>query len=201
MLLSSLSESFDVSAVSPSYTLTSRPSSDFNLCDNDSPSTSVLNSSCSDFSLLTIDATGFSSSSSRVEVLRYGITSLAVWSIGYTYYPFYNNQLVISLNNTAKFSVFASSDFSSGSFTFTFSNDPIGCSGIVPDGSITLSSNGEYDVSSYATAIVDVPAVVEPGDYHDDLISINNSILIVGSICLVIYFFYAIYKMILGGLS
>ena len=66
-----------------------------------------------------------------------------------------------------------------------------------PSGSITLSQNGTYDVSSYAEAVVDVPPTIEPGDYHDDLVSINNSILICAAVCLVIYFFYCIYRMII----
>ena len=69
--------------------------------------------------------------------------------------------------------------------------------GVSPSGDISITSNGTYDVSSYATATVDVPAEVIQGDYHDDLISINNSILVCGAILLVLYFFYCIYRLII----
>lgn len=85
------------------------------------------------------------------------------------------------------------------SFTFVFTDsNPFSSS----SGSITLTQNGTFDVSSYAQAVVDVPPVY--GDYHDDLISINNSILICGAVLLVLYFFYTIYRMIIkstGGWS
>lgn len=66
-----------------------------------------------------------------------------------------------------------------------------------PSGSLNITENGTYDVSSYAEAVVDVPASVIQGDYHDDLTSINQSILICGAVLLVLYFFYCIYRMII----
>lgn len=68
-----------------------------------------------------------------------------------------------------------------------------------PSGSITLTENGTFDVTNYAEAVVDVPMEVVPGDYHDDLVTINQSILVVSATVLVLYFLYAIYKMLLGG--
>lgn len=90
------------------------------------------------------------------------------------------------------------SNFASGStysFTVTFTDNPPSDCPPSPSGTIDISSNGTYDVSSYSTAVVDVPPI--SGDYHDDLISINNSIIICGAICLVIYFFYCIYRIII----
>lgn len=81
--------------------------------------------------------------------------------------------------------------------TFILTNNPL--SGPTPSGSITLTENGTFDVSSYAEAVVDVPMEVVPGDYHDDLQDVKKSIILVPAVCLVIYFFYAIYKMIMGG--
>lgn len=70
-------------------------------------------------------------------------------------------------------------------------------SGIIPSGSLSIVQNGTYDVTDYSEAVVNVPAEVIQGDYHDDLVSINNSILICAAVCLVIYFFYCIYRMII----
>lgn len=66
-----------------------------------------------------------------------------------------------------------------------------------PSGSITLTENGTYDVTSYAEAVVDVPETIVPGDYHDDLTSIRNVIIVCAGVVLVLYFFYCIYGMII----
>ena len=58
-----------------------------------------------------------------------------------------------------------------------------------PSGDLAISQNGTYDVSQYATATVSVSGEVIQGDYHDDLVSINNSIIIACAVPLVIYFF------------
>lgn len=88
------------------------------------------------------------------------------------------------------------SDFGSVTFTLTENYIPA-----APSGSITLTENGTFDVSSYSEAVVDVPMQVVPGDYHDDLVSINQSIIICAGTILVIYFFYCIYRMIIKGVS
>ena len=67
----------------------------------------------------------------------------------------------------------------------------------VPFGNIDITENGQYDVTNYATATVNIPAEVIQGDYHDDLVSINNSIIICAAVCLVLYFFYCIYRLII----
>lgn len=70
-------------------------------------------------------------------------------------------------------------------------------SGSSPSGSITLTENGTFDVTNYAEAVVDVPETIVPGDYHDDLISIRNVIVVCAGVILVLYFFYCIYGMII----
>lgn len=108
---------------------------------------------------------------------------------------FFFSTVIFEINQNLPYftSRFASGSTYSLTVTFT-DNFPSDCSPS-PSGSIDITSNGTYDVSSYSTAVVDVPPI--PGDYHDDLISINNSIIICGAICLVIYFFYCIYRIII----
>ena len=131
------------------------------------------------------------------------------------YYTVNGNSTNLSLPSAGSFnaySLYSAFTFSSSSvitncriqsyhsslpFYVLLSDEPLNI-GIVsdpPSGSITLTQNGTFDVSSYSEAVVDVPAV--PGDYHDDLTSINNSILIVAAVALVLYFFYCIYRMIM----
>lgn len=87
--------------------------------------------------------------------------------------------------STKTFSVLITDSFSSGG------------SSVVPSGNIDITSNGTYDVTSYASATVNVPAEVIQGDYHDDLVNIQKSIIICGAILLVLYFFYCIYRLII----
>lgn len=72
--------------------------------------------------------------------------------------------------------------------------DSIGSS---PSGDLSIIENGIYDVTNYATVTVDVPVEVIQGDYHDDLVNIQNSIITCGAILLVLYFFYCIYRLII----
>lgn len=91
---------------------------------------------------------------------------------------------------------YCAANFSSGvSFTAKLSeNNPFGST---PTGSITFTENGTYDVTQYSEAVVDIPPIIEPGDYHDDLVSIKQAIIICASVVLVIYFFYCIYRIII----
>lgn len=82
--------------------------------------------------------------------------------------------------------------------TFTLSNS-LPSSDV--SGTLDITENGQFDVSSYQFANVQVPEVLVEGDYHDDLIKINNSILVCGAILLVLYFFYCIYRMIIKGVK
>ena len=71
-----------------------------------------------------------------------------------------------------------------------------------PSGELAITSNGEYDVTSYASVDVDVPETVVQGDYHDDLQALKQAVITCGAVLLVIYFFYCIYRMFfrtLGG--
>lgn len=135
----------------------------------------------------------------------------------YTYYEFqygYNNgpypisirsySNAFSLFYVPSFSTFFHRSFSLSSgceISVRLSENNPYASGIIPSGSIELTENGTYDVSQYAEAVVNVPETDCPsssgGDYHEDLVAINNSIMICAATCLVIYFFYCIYRMII----
>lgn len=107
------------------------------------------------------------------------------------------NFILFSVDNADQFKYIGANWSSGSSFKITLSeNNPFGST---PSGSLSITENGTYDVTNYSQAVVDIPPEVVQGDYHDDLVSINNSILIVCAVGLVIYFFYAIYKMLLGG--
>lgn len=66
-----------------------------------------------------------------------------------------------------------------------------------PSGSITLTQNGTYDVTSYAEAVVDVPPEVLPGDYDDEFSNVVTAIYICGASVIMLYFFYIIYGIII----
>ena len=102
---------------------------------------------------------------------------------------------LFSFDNIDQMRYCASSWTSGTSFKATLSeNNPFGSS---PVGDISITLNGTYDVSSYATATVDVPTEVTQGDYHNDLVNIQKSIIVCGAILLVLYFFYCIYRLII----
>lgn len=83
---------------------------------------------------------------------------------------------------------------SNTSCVVTLSDSP-GFSSDSPSGSLSISSNGTYDVTNYSEAVVDVPPVL--GDYHDDLVSIKISIIMCAGVLLVLYFFYCIYRLLI----
>lgn len=180
------------------YTINASNNGNFEyLCYNNEPS---INRNCSDYNYLKIDFNG--SSTSYLNSLAFNFSGNTNFTGSYTLYP--SSHIIISLedfnNNSNLRVIFINSGInvtglSSGWFvdvTLTESITPD-----APSGSITLTENGTYDVTSYAEAVVDVPATIVPGDYHDDLISIRNVIIIGAGVILVLYFFYCIYGIII----
>lgn len=69
-----------------------------------------------------------------------------------------------------------------------------------PSAVLNISSNGSYDVSDYAEAVVNVPQVSDT-PYDDKLDKLIVSVYVVAGTMLVIYFFYCIYRLIIKGVK
>lgn len=129
----------------------------------------------------------------------YSTTYQSSFTLSYSSFVLLTSPPTSGVSTYTDFTIKTSTWLSSGQYIYITLSDSLPSDFPVstPSGSISITENGTFDVTDYAQAVVDVPAV--PGDYHDDLVSINNTILLVPAVCLVIYFFYAIYKMLLGG--
>lgn len=86
---------------------------------------------------------------------------------------------------------------------------PVGSSSLIfLTGGVNLGSRYSGDVEitltdSFGPSCPEcqVCPVVPEYPYEDDLTNIKNAVLLVGAVPIVIYFFYAIYKMIIGGVK
>ena len=152
----------------------------FVLCyGSDSPDSSPQ---CSDYNTILFNITSPVSSNSP---LRYFQVTNSSNSAIYTINTSVDSSLDISsLPATAQLSIINQYSFGSARFDYTLTNTS-SCPPS-PSGSISITENGTFDVSSYSTAIVDVP--IPPGDYHDDLIKITNGIYVCAGTLLVLYF-------------
>lgn len=100
-------------------------------------------------------------------------------------FMFYPRSGFLSYSGSISYSVVVSDSFGGGSCPDS------------PSGSLSITSNGSYDVSQFAEVVVDVPPSVVSGDYHEDLISIKSGIYTCAAVLLVLYFFYCIYRLII----
>lgn len=183
------------------YTIDSSNNGSFHyFCFDDEVSVGV---NCSDYNYLKIQFNAsYSSFPSNPVILTLNFTGLNNLTSPFSLYP--ANYIIISLQEFNSLSnLYAISYNSVVQNNYLYQNWSIDLtlteslgSG-EPSGSITLTENGTYDVTSYAEAVVDVPETIVPGDYHDDFTSIRNVIIVSASVILVLYFFYCIYGMII----
>lgn len=71
----------------------------------------------------------------------------------------------------------------------------------VPTGNLDIIENGQYDVTNYATATVNVPQESSETPYDNKFDQIIQAIYVCAGTMLVIYFFYCIYRMIIKGVK
>ena len=83
-------------------------------------------------------------------------------------------------------------------FKFTISDvNPFSSSST---GNLDITENGDFDVTDYSSVSVNVPqTVTSEGQYHNDLVNIQQAIITCGAVLLVLYFFYCIYRIIIKG--
>ena len=145
---------------------------------------------CSDYSYISVSFGSVSPGS----FIRLYLEKIGSWYRTYDFYTNFSFTIVdiSSLDSNSQISILPISSYS-GDVTYTFMTDYAS----IPSGSITLTQNGTYDVTSYSEAVVDVSAEVVYGDYHQDLINITNGIYVCAGTILVIYFFYCIFQLII----
>lgn len=168
---------------------------------NSNTAQDICRSDCNDFTYLIIETDNLvnnqnSSFSLTFQARFLSSFSLPIMGYGQPKSVFYilPNTNYISLSTSYALSVVIDAGYS---YIITLTNNsPFGS---VVSGSLSITENGTYNVFSYSEVVVDVSPEIIQGDYHDDLVSINKSILICGSVCLIIYFFYCIYRMLLRG--
>ena len=180
--LSDLTYTFDFSVPEPIL-----------LCDISTP--------CSSYKYLVVERNfDYSQTGSSIGLTAQRSTSQQLFNYNLNFYfPYFVIDIsqYSSLPNFGRL-VFGSSvngSISSGTYSLTLTDKTPTFSS--SSGSLSITENGTYDVLNYAEAVVDVPPDIIQGDYHDDLVSINSSILVCGAILLVLYFFYSIYRLII----
>lgn len=122
----------------------------------------------------------FSMSPSRAPSVPFSYIANDHYSVNHQHYTYFRLNSADHWSTLSGFSIVISDSLSSG---------------ITPEGSLEITENGTYDVTSYSEAVVDVSA--PPSTYHDDLANINHSITVCAAVVLVLYFFYCIYRLII----
>lgn len=136
-------------ADSPSYTISSDPGTTVYLCSNTPGLTTVFSVPCTDYSYLNVELTP--TSASRLQLWYSTNKNFPLDSSVMSTFSIKIPSTLTQINLSSGYFVFSDG----GSMTFSLSDTPIGS--IVPTGSLSISENGTYDVTNYASAVVNIP--------------------------------------------
>lgn len=171
-----------------------------NSSSNNTTSLSLCNNNCSDYDYLYIEVLD---SSFLLSYNPFITITTSQFQGGSSFRPLANHQVLYTVPvDIISYSLNVNySNIGSGSYKIVLTNNNPFATGIIPSGSLSITENGTYDVTNYVEAVVDVPISSGGiGDYSDDIAEVKKAIILIPATLLLIYFFYCIYRIIVGNL-